>query len=517
MENSDIMLPEVASYLANQKVLVTGVTGFVGLALVEKLLRTVPDISTIYVLIRAKRGKSMEDRLNEIKENAIFETLINKEKASALSKLVALEGNIDADQIGLSEQDLQTVISNVNYVFHCAATLDFEASLKTTVEINLLGTRRIVELCKKIQNLKVLVHVSSAYTNANRQSAEEILYPPPEDVNKVVELVRTLSSTHLEEVTPSLLKNHPNTYTFTKALAEHEVANSFESFPSCIIRPSMIVGAWKEPVPGWTNSKNGPQGFIMGAAMGVVRRLPVGKHLVYDYIPVDVVVNTMILAAVFTASQKNQLTETPIFQCTSSTYKPFRWANVEHLVSDLLHKYPLMQAVWYPHLKLLPSITHFRVSAFIFHMIPAYIFDTISRVSGVRPKLVRLHTAVNQSLDRLEPFIFQEWMFDNSKSLRLHQSLAPADKEVYGLDVASLQWEPFFEDMAKGVRRYLHKEKDSTLDRARNKDNMLMVANLVLQVALFALFWFIIKCVFGVSAGQAAMVLPFLYVLFSIL
>ncbi|KAG8272118.1 hypothetical protein J6590_049160, partial [Homalodisca vitripennis] len=148
------MLPEVASYLANQKVLVTGVTGFVGLALVEKLLRTVPEISTIYVLIRAKRGKSMEDRLNEIKENAIFETLINKEKASALSKLVAVEGNIDADQIGLSEQDLQTVISNVNYVFHCAATLDFEASLKTTVEINLLGTRRIVELCKKMQNLK---------------------------------------------------------------------------------------------------------------------------------------------------------------------------------------------------------------------------------------------------------------------------------------------------------------------------------------------------------------------------
>lgn len=66
----------------------------------------------------------------------------------------------------------------------------------------------------------------------------------------------------------------------------------------------LVVGAWKEPVPGWTNSKNGPQGFIMGAAKGVVRRLPVDKNLVYDYIPVDVVVNEIIVAAWYAAEFK---------------------------------------------------------------------------------------------------------------------------------------------------------------------------------------------------------------------
>lgn len=35
----------------------------------------------------------------------------------------------------------------------------------------------------------------------------------------------------------------------------------------------------------------------MGAAKGVVRRLPVDKNLVYDYIPVDIVVNQMITGA----------------------------------------------------------------------------------------------------------------------------------------------------------------------------------------------------------------------------
>lgn len=57
------------------------------------------------------------------------------------------------------------------------------------------------------------------------------------------------------------------------------------------------MGAWKEPLPGWTISKNGPQGFLMGASKGVVRRLPVSKNLIYDYIPVDIVVNSLIAAA----------------------------------------------------------------------------------------------------------------------------------------------------------------------------------------------------------------------------
>lgn len=48
-------------------------------------------------------------------------------------------------------------------------------------------------------------------------------------------------------------------------------------------------------MPGWTISKNGPQGFLMGAAKGVVRRLPVGTKLIYDYIPVDVVVNEILV------------------------------------------------------------------------------------------------------------------------------------------------------------------------------------------------------------------------------
>lgn len=62
-----------------------------------------------------------------------------------------------------------------------------------------------------------------------------------------------------------------------------------------------VVASWKEPVEGWTVSKNGPQGFIMGASKGVVRRLPVNTSLIYDYIPVDVVINSIITGTWFSA------------------------------------------------------------------------------------------------------------------------------------------------------------------------------------------------------------------------
>lgn len=35
----------------------------------------------------------------------------------------------------------------------------------------------------------------------------------------------------------------------------------------------------------------------MGASMGVVRRLPIGLDIVYDYTPVDFVVNQVLITA----------------------------------------------------------------------------------------------------------------------------------------------------------------------------------------------------------------------------
>ena len=56
----------VREYFAGKTVLITGGTGFVGKVLIEKLLRCCSDVGTIFCLIRPKKGKSAEERLNDL-------------------------------------------------------------------------------------------------------------------------------------------------------------------------------------------------------------------------------------------------------------------------------------------------------------------------------------------------------------------------------------------------------------------------------------------------------------------
>ena len=239
--------------------------------------------------MRPKKGKDIQERLQEITKNAVFATLLEQTSSDIFKKLVAVAGDVGEEKLGLSPEDRKLLTNNINIVIHSAATLDFQASLKPTVLINLLGTRRVMELCQETKNLTAMVHISSAYVNAFLLETEEILYPAPDDAEKVIKLVKDNTEEELDRLTEDLIKDHPNTYTFTKHLAEHEVNKCANKFPCGIVRPSMITAAWHEPVPGWTISKNGPQGFLMGASKGVIRRLPVSTKLIYDYIPIDMV------------------------------------------------------------------------------------------------------------------------------------------------------------------------------------------------------------------------------------
>ena len=59
------VLPSIAETLAGAHIFITGATGYLGKAVVEKLLRGVPDLGRLYILARGKRDLTAQERVNK--------------------------------------------------------------------------------------------------------------------------------------------------------------------------------------------------------------------------------------------------------------------------------------------------------------------------------------------------------------------------------------------------------------------------------------------------------------------
>jgi fatty acyl-CoA reductase len=81
---------------------------------------------------------------------------VRTECPTAFDKIVSIHGDVSEIDLGLCEEDKQRVVTEVNVVFHSAATVRFNESLKSAVMLNTLGTQRVVQLCRDIHNLQVL-------------------------------------------------------------------------------------------------------------------------------------------------------------------------------------------------------------------------------------------------------------------------------------------------------------------------------------------------------------------------
>lgn len=151
IDDDYISVPE---FYNGRSIFITGGTGFMGKVLVEKLLRSCPGIKNIYLLIRPKRGQEINLRLSEILNGPLFDKL-RKERPNDLNKIIPIHGDITSEELGISEADQALLSRTVSVVFHSAATVKFDEKLKLSVTINMLGTKRLVQLCQRMISLDV--------------------------------------------------------------------------------------------------------------------------------------------------------------------------------------------------------------------------------------------------------------------------------------------------------------------------------------------------------------------------
>lgn len=81
---------------------------------------------------------------------------IRNEKPDFTNFIKVIEGNLEEPSMGLSLDDRDWMIENVNFVFHCAATIKFNEPLELASKINIHGTENMMALASKMKNLKVI-------------------------------------------------------------------------------------------------------------------------------------------------------------------------------------------------------------------------------------------------------------------------------------------------------------------------------------------------------------------------
>lgn len=69
-------LTQIQKFYKDQNILITGGTGFMGKLLIERLLRTILDITCIYLLIRPKKVKTAFERAEELFRDLVSCSLV---------------------------------------------------------------------------------------------------------------------------------------------------------------------------------------------------------------------------------------------------------------------------------------------------------------------------------------------------------------------------------------------------------------------------------------------------------
>ena len=379
--------------LRGKRFFVTGATGFLGTALVERIVRCVPE-AEVTLLVRPGRRADAAARLaREVIKNDCFDRLrreLGDRFDGEVSRRVrAVAGDVGQEGLGLDEEGTEA-LAGAEVVIHSAATVSFDAPLTQAVEINLLGPSRVAAAMAEAGSAAHLIAVSTAYVASTHQgeAKEELLSEnrfsldvgwedevtaarrlrddlqaesrKPEKLREFTKRARAeiggagdhLIATKAEKLREEWVSDElveagtaralslgwPDAYPFTKAMGERALVEQWEGrVPITFVRPSIIESALAEPRPGWIRGFRMAEPIIVSYARGLLREFPGVPEGIVDVIPVDLVV-----AAILAVAARGPEPGRPkVYHVASGVRNPLRYGRLVELSEDFFSRNPL--------------------------------------------------------------------------------------------------------------------------------------------------------------------------------
>jgi fatty acyl-CoA reductase len=389
------------------------------------------------------------------------------------------DGDISKPKLGLSAEMQADIEKETTVILHCAATTRFTEPIKIALELNILGSKRVLELAKRCKNLRAHVHVSTAYVNCVRNSGtseiREKIYPIRYQPQDIIDRLSAMTHEQAELETDKIIAPYPNTYSFSKAVGEHLLLQERGNVPICIVRPSIVGCSWQDPVPGWMDSMIGANGLLLALGVGALRAMRgIGTNVV-DFIPVDTVAACILAAAWRTANQYAALAAAvsptssrrlplPVYHCTSSVKNPVIWNTPRKIVEGYFDRHPPKKSLGMPWAQFFHNPVLHYIAHFFAHLVPAAIADAGRIASGKKARMIKATYRLHKVISSLAFFTSHQWFFSTDNVDAMIDEMTPEDLDLFKVDIAKLNWEIYFIIYSEGIKRFLLKEADSTDD-----------------------------------------------------
>lgn len=431
--------------------------------------------------------------------------------------------NWETVSLKLSKNDDSILRDNINIVVHseCRHSIihsdishkDPEfTSLRESFKINVLGTMMLLNYCKKMKNLSSFCYLSSSFVNCDQKGGSYIreeIYPLKLPKNCTLESLtesicfskqianRTDQNQNASLIEGNQIKkikalmkqlNFPNSYTFSKRIAEHMIQKYRGSIPVAIVRPSIIGAAEREPIRGWIDPQTiqsqsfNSASIYLRIGLGLLRVIPGKPENHADQIPVDFVVNTLLLASTAIGNRD----KIQIFQIgTSSGKNPCTWAETIRGVLSYWQSYsqknissnrPEFQMVskrnWYHATKFLSKPNWINQSMDYLTKTVTKPFEGLMKVPtnhvGHIVQEIQLQTShINQSNntgvslslsfinnESFHYFTLNEWCFEILNTIEIHDKLNEEEQSIFFLDIEKIDWHSYFQYFCYGIAKF---------------------------------------------------------------
>ncbi|XP_031621106.1 fatty acyl-CoA reductase wat-like [Contarinia nasturtii] len=484
----------ITEFYAGKTVFLTGPTGFLGQLLLEKLLRI--GTKHIYVLMRSKKNRDSRERLEKVCRGPVFQHL-HKHVPNFLDRIEIITGDLSQRQLGIHDNAILTKLKeNVEIVIHAAADVRFNEPLYNLIWCNLVGTRDLLELSTKMKKLQVFVYMSTAFSNTKANSKnhmKEEFYEPPMNADILIDFVVMHQSESDKEmlniIAPNLIEPWPNNYTFSKALSESMVRRYGIHFPIAVIRPTIVISTFADPIVAWTNSYGGMNGVVAGIGGGLLRNL-FYKSVELNIVCADFCTNGALAIAWHTFNEYGRTQfEAKIYHINRVSDSALIFDNtVSYLVECGRKLVAPMNCVWYPVCQKTYSDLHDNLLIILYQAIPSMIMDLFIKSKYKLTPIVRKMLMFS---DVIKFFIHNEFVFDNDNLFNVIDRMTEYDRKYYICDPRIVDWKKYYVIYVIGARKHLLDDSFDNYKQAYKRMHLLKYLHYSVKYTFIAVILFI--------------------------